>query len=72
MDLSPFDDTEKEQDDKMKRAIIWHCECGRDIEMDSELRLERCPFCGGSELERVKVPSRWSELFGDTETKSKR
>ncbi|TFG56155.1 MAG: hypothetical protein E4H30_05165 [Methanomassiliicoccus sp.] len=49
----------------MDRKIIWHCECGRDFEMETELRPDRCPFCGGKDVKRVELPNRWSRLFGD-------
>ena len=55
----------------MARKIIWHCACGRDFEMETELMPDRCPICGSEDIQRVELPSRWSKLFGDPEKKDK-
>ncbi|MDD1772585.1 MAG: hypothetical protein LUQ09_06655 [Methanomassiliicoccales archaeon] len=55
----------------MERKIIWHCACGRDFEIDNELRPEGCPFCKGWQIERVVVKGRFSRL-GDAVRKEQR
>ncbi|MCX6650550.1 MAG: hypothetical protein NT131_02680 [Methanomassiliicoccales archaeon] len=56
----------------MERKIAWHCASGHDFEVSTELRLERCPLCGGTDIERKDIPSRWSRLFGDSKRNSQR
>ena len=51
----------------MSRKIKWHCEGGHDFEVETELRVERCPRCGGTDIERVEEPSKISKLFRGTE-----
>lgn len=49
----------------MPRTIRWRCAAGHDFEVETEWRQERCPVCGGTDLERIEEPSRIGKrLFG--------
>ena len=47
----------------MSWKIKWHCEGGHDFEVETELKVERCPKCGGTDIIRIEEPSKVERFF---------